>query len=104
MNDYEILGITLDATKEDIKKAYRKKAMELHPDKGGDEEKFKELQKAYENLMNESAPTFNIVWTTNQPKQSYIYAYMEPDGRKTTIYTTNKEEYDILIKMRGPSL
>ncbi len=104
MNDYELLGISENATKEEIKKAYRKKALELHPDRGGDAKMFKDLQKAYENLVNEK-PSMTI-YTTHQPdiNQSYVYTYKEPDGRFTTIYTYNKEEYDMLTKMRGPSL
>lgn len=50
---YKILGISKKATAEEIKKAYREKAKELHPDKGGDEEDFKELNEAYEILSDE---------------------------------------------------
>ena len=37
---------------DDIKKAYRKLAIKNHPDKGGDPEKFKEIQKAYDILFD----------------------------------------------------
>ena len=40
MNYYDILGVGRDAPIDEIKKAYRKKAIEHHPDKGGDEEEF----------------------------------------------------------------
>jgi len=53
---YEILGVAKNATDEEIKKAYRKKAIQFHPDKNpGDkvsEEKFKEAAEAYEVLSN----------------------------------------------------
>lgn len=49
---YKILGIEKTATNAQIKKAFRKKAMSLHPDKGGDPEAFKECQKAYEILSD----------------------------------------------------
>ncbi|CAN4120143.1 unnamed protein product [Withania somnifera] len=49
---YEILGVSKNATEDEIKKAYRKAAMKNHPDKGGDPEKFKEIGQAYEVLSN----------------------------------------------------
>lgn len=72
-NYYEILGVNKNATNEEIKKAYRKLALNYHPDTNkGDkacEEKFKKIQNAYKILSNSkerqkydsrSNPSFNI--------------------------------------------
>jgi molecular chaperone DnaJ len=50
---YQVLGIPRNATKEEIKKAYRKLAHQYHPDKGGDEMRFKEINEAYQVLSND---------------------------------------------------
>jgi len=44
---YELLEVNTDATPDQIKTAYRKKSLVVHPDKGGDPEAFKALTKAY---------------------------------------------------------
>ena len=49
---YAILGVKKDATEAEIRKAYRKLAIKLHPDKGGDPAKFQEMQNAYEVLSD----------------------------------------------------
>lgn len=52
MDYYEILGVAKSATQEDIKKAFHKLAHKHHPDKGGDEKKFKEINEAYQVLSD----------------------------------------------------
>ncbi|MGE5425739.1 MAG: molecular chaperone DnaJ [Bacillota bacterium] len=49
---YDILGVSKDANADEIKAAFRKKAHEHHPDKGGDEARFKEVNEAYQVLGN----------------------------------------------------
>jgi len=51
---YEVLGVGKTASADEIKKAFRKKAVQFHPDKeGGDEAKFKEINEAYEVLKDQ---------------------------------------------------
>lgn len=78
MNYYEILGVTIDATPKEIKKAYRQKATELHPDtlspdaapslKHLAEERFKELNHIYEVL--------------SEPRERKTYNQEITEGRK----------------------
>jgi DnaJ-class molecular chaperone len=52
MDYYKILGLSVGATDDEIKKAYRKLAMKHHPDRGGSEEQFKDIATAYEILSD----------------------------------------------------
>lgn len=52
MNPYDELGVSVHATSEEIRQKYRTLAQIHHPDKGGDEEKFKRIKFAYEILSD----------------------------------------------------
>lgn len=52
MDYYKILGVNRQSSEDEIKKAYRKLAMKYHPDRGGDEKKFKEISTAYDVLSD----------------------------------------------------
>jgi len=52
-NYYEILGVSEDASPEEIKKAFKKAAVKHHPDKGGDKKKFQEMNEAYQVIGDE---------------------------------------------------
>ena len=72
MNFYEILGVQKNSTPEEIKKAYRAKALEYHPDRNPDnaeaERKFKEVNNAYEVLSDP------------KKRQSYDFSLENPSG------------------------
>lgn len=65
MDYYAVLGVTKDATPDQIKKAYRKLASQHHPDKGGDTTKFQEIQTAYDTL---SDPQKRQMYDNPQPQ------------------------------------
>jgi curved DNA-binding protein CbpA len=69
MTLYEILGVSRTATLEDIKKAYRKLALQYHPDRGGDATKFKQITEAYNKLFNPNERAYyDRTLHNNRPK------------------------------------
>jgi DnaJ-class molecular chaperone len=52
INYYQTLGVDRDATPDQVKRAYRKLASQHHPDKGGDKNKFQEIEEAYRTLSD----------------------------------------------------
>lgn len=64
MDYYDTLGVSKNASTEEIKKAYRSLAMKHHPDRGGDANKFKEIEEAYRTLSDN-----NLRADYDQPKQ-----------------------------------
>jgi DnaJ-class molecular chaperone len=55
---YNTLGVNKNASDRDIKTAYKKKAMEHHPDKGGNADKFAEISNAYDTLKDPQKRAF----------------------------------------------
>ena len=73
MDPYRILGVSRDASEEDIKKAYRRLAKQYHPDvnkEPGAEEKFKQIQNAYQQIIDMKKHGGNDFW-----QQSYQQNY-----------------------------
>jgi len=54
MTHYDTLGVSESASQDEIKKAYRKMANQHHPDKGGDTNRFQQIQSAYETLSDDN--------------------------------------------------
>lgn len=64
---YKTLGVDKTASKEDIKKAFRKLAMEHHPDRGGNADKFKEISEAYSVLSDDNKRAQYDTYGSNGP-------------------------------------
>lgn len=69
MDPYQTLDVAKDATDSDIKKAYRKLASKHHPDKGGDKQKFQQVQQAYETLSDPQKRQMYDQFGTADPQQ-----------------------------------
>lgn len=84
MDYYAILGVEKNATSAEIKKAYKKLAMQHHPDKGGDNAKFQSINEAYSVLGDEHkrseydrpSPSFNNPFNFND-----IFTQHNPFGQ-----------------------
>lgn len=67
---HDILGVKHGTSPQDIKSAYRRLAMKYHPDKGGDETKFKEINEAHDILINNKKPA---MYHTQQRGGSHVH-------------------------------
>ena len=112
-NYYQILGVKRDASSNDIKKAYRKLAHKLHPDKNdGDtffEERFKEIQEAYQVLSNQSQKTqydfnFDYFFKEQQKKSSQTYTRKEEPKYKSPNPEEVRREKERVEKERSINL
>ena len=86
MDYYEVLGVTRSASQDEIKKAFHKLAHKYHPDKGGDEKKFKEINEAYQVLSDTQKRAqydqFGRVFDQGQPggDQGFNWAWGNPSA------------------------
>jgi curved DNA-binding protein len=70
MDPYKVLGVDRNTNENDLKKAYKTKAMKHHPDRGGDEAKFKELNEAYDVLKDpQKKAAYDRYGTTDMHRQ-----------------------------------
>ena len=75
MDYYSILGIPRNADEKTIRKAYKKQSMQHHPDRGGDEEKFKQINEAYSTLKD---PQKRADYDNPQPQTQWGFNSRHP--------------------------
>lgn len=101
-NLYDTLGVTPDASKSDIKKAYRSKAQKAHPDKeGGDEEVFHQIQVAYDVLSDaERREKYDRTGETEDQKSPYSPSEMKLFELFTQIINQGQFSRDLILVAR----
>lgn len=86
MAPHEILGISLSADRETIKRAYRQKARQHHPDRGGDAKQFIDIRRAYDEMLSIQCSSGSI-----PPRQS-AKDVDRPDGNPRSRATSTSNE------------
>ena len=97
-NHYQILGISRNADSKEIKKAYKKLAVQFHPDKNsGDkyfEERFKEIQESYEILTNQQKKSeYDRLYDSfYSNKQKDNHSQSQSTYKNTSTHYSNQKE------------
>lgn len=97
MNPYDILGVSPDATRDAINKAFRLLSLRTHPDHGGNPESFKRVQEAFDLIRDEKRRAhfdeFGTAWKPMEPglnliQKMMVKAMMESQNPLNWIYST----------------
>lgn len=89
-NPYSLLGVSSNATEEEVHEAYREKVKEVHPDLGGSTEEFKKVRGAYESIIDDNVSEFTI-----DSEDENHYQPKPPTIRRSTISYLN---YNVIIE------
>ena len=102
MNPYDVLGVNKNSSMEEIKKAYKILALQNHPDKGGDAEKFKEINQAYE-MINSSEKRQNLERVNNanfNPLQNFFGNFFNNAFHQTMRIKTSNVERHMIVNLK----
>jgi DnaJ-class molecular chaperone len=89
---YAILGIEKNASQEEIKHAFKKLAMENHPDKGGEKEKFQEIQEAY-SILSDSEKKNNYDNRDNMGRSPFDFFFNQNSFENQNIQIKKSNHY-----------
>ncbi len=85
---YRILGISPQANLEEIRRAFREKARQLHPDLGGKKELFLELKRSYEFLCERLAPNRLRILKERPRGDNYLLSFLDVTARELALGAT----------------
>jgi len=93
---YDLLGVAPEATPEELSSAYRKTALKLHPDKGGNEEQFRTMKAAYDVLKN---PQKRGLYDSHGPAivRAMDGEVLEPEVMLEVIMTVSKKASSMVL-------
>src|SRR2546423_14833411 len=96
---YEVLKISETASKSEIRKAYINLARTTHPDKGGNEEQFKKVNKAYETLIDENKRReYDNGENVSVEEYGYDYGVEFEEGESAILKYTDVNSKDAMNK------
>lgn len=99
MNPYQVLEISINASRDDVKRAFHRLAHRYHPDKlGGDAEKFKKISAAYA-LLKERAPVPTQASAPRSPDTVVVYHYTTTGFWNADLAAQMKVQEDMLNQM-----
>ncbi len=93
-NPFIVLGLSRNCSQKEVKEAYKRLALASHPDRGGKQEDFIEISKAYKILSSNSLKS---EWEAKQSKEEIWKSprYHESDTYQSSFYQRPPTEYDL---------
>lgn len=97
MDYYNVLGVDKSASETELKSAYKKASMQHHPDRGGSEAKFKEINEAYSALKDpQKRQMYDQFGTTNPQQQGF-----NPNGGGTSFHFNGGDVNEVFSRFFG---